>query len=384
MSQIFVTPRLFTPGPTPVPYATKASILHHDLYHRGKEFAQILEETRQWLAPIFGTPEPPLILTSSGTGAMEASITNFTDIGEEVLVVKGGKFGERWLKLAEAFGLTARVLDIPWGHKPKSEEILAVLVKFPAIKHIFIQAHESSTGTYYDLENLLPKIRQTFQGFIFIDAISSLLAHPMKMEEWQIDVVVAGSQKGFSIPPGLSFIAASPRAWNFTTERSAFYFDLKRERREQRQGQTAWTPATSLVEQLHFNLALLVQQGGVERILAHHAHVAQSVRHASQNLNLALFSQAPSNSLTALALPEHLPASRITGYLRQNFSMNFAAGQDHFKEKILRFAHLGFVDIFSIISGFSALEMALKAEGHEFEFGEGTKQLMCSLTSSMS
>ncbi len=373
---LFTTDRLFCPGPTPVPSQVSHAGTITSIYHRSEEFSEVFKACAERLRPLFGCQENPLILTSSGTGAMEAIVTNLTDVGDEVVIVKGGKFGERWLKLAEAYQLKVTLVEVQNGYAPKAVDIISAIKSQSKTKALFFQANETSTGAYYDVEGMARDIRREYQGFICVDAISSLGAHAMCMDKWGIDAVCAGSQKGFGMPPGLAFVALSDRAWANLSHRPRFYFDLAKERKGQKEGRSAWTPALSLIFSLNEALNT-IHKVGIEAMLAQHQLLAEATREAVKVLGLKLFAEtAPSNALTSITVPEHLNGSRLVKRLRQRFGMFFAGGQDELKGKIIRFAHLGFVSRFDVLDGLAALEFILHEEGYSFELGAGVKKAM--------
>jgi aspartate aminotransferase-like enzyme len=377
----FTTDRLFCPGPTPVPSAAIQAGTETSVYHRTEEFYKAFRSTTEMLAPFCGSKNLPVILTSSGTGAMEAAVQNLTAAGDEVVVVSGGKFGERWEKLAGAYQLRPEVVKIGWGTAPTADLILAALGRQKNPKAIFLQANETSTGVAYPVEVLARAIRAKFAGLIVVDCISSLGAHPMEMDAWGIDCVVAGSQKGFGIPPGLAFISLSDKAWGSLSERPRFYFDLARERKAQLEGQTAWTPATTLILSLKKSLELL-HETGLEQLALHHEQLAAATRAAASAMGLELFAKDyPSNSLTAVCVPPAIDGSKLVKRLKNRFGTIFAGGQDHLKGKIIRIAHLGFISRFDLLDGLAALEFALAEEGYQGDLGQGVKTAMQVLAS---
>lgn len=379
MSQrdLFTPDRLFCPGPTPVPRAAlDAAAEFAPIYHRSDEFYKVSLRCSELLRPVFGSSTSPLILTSSGTGAMEAAFVNLTAPGDQVLVVNGGKFGERWEKLAKAYQCPAEVITVEWGTAPTPEQIVTALAKHPATKAVFIQANETSTGAYYPVKEIAAAVRKTYDGLLIVDCISSLGAHAMKMDEWQIDAVVAGSQKGFGIPPGLAFISLRESAWKKLSQRPRFYFDLDRERKGQAEGRSAWTPAASLMFSLRATLEIMSQEG-IDAMVAHHELLARAARAAVAAMGLELFAKTcPSNALTAITVPRGVDGSKLVKRLRQRFGMFFAGGQDQMKGKIVRFAHLGFVSRFDLLDGIAALEFALREEGYQSDLGAGAKAAM--------
>ena len=376
---LFTPNRLFCPGPTPVPKEVIQASTETSIYHRSDEFYKVFRRCTERLAPIFGTRTSPIILTASGSGAMEAVLVSLTDVEDEVVVVNGGKFGERWEKLAKTYQCRTEVVSVPWGQAPTSDMILAAVRRQKNTRAIFLQANETSTGAYYNIEKLAGELRQHYKGLLCVDAISSLIAHPMQMDAWQIDAVVSGSQKGFGLPPGLAFAALSDRAWGQLSKRPRFYFDLEKERKGQADGRSAWTPAASLIFALDAALHIL-HEAGIDKVLKHHADLAKAARAATKAIGLELFAvTAPSNTLTAITVPAGVDGQRLLKRLRHRFGMFFAGGQDELKGKIVRFSHLGFVSRFDLLDGIAALEFALKEEGFHLDVGNGVKAAMQSL-----
>jgi len=308
---------------------------------------------------------------------MEAAMVNLTAPGDSILVVKGGKFGERWEKLGKAYACEVTTLTFENGAAAEPQKVLEA-ARNVRPKALFMQANETSTGVYNPVEEIARTLRSGgYDGLLIVDAISSLGAHEMRMDEWKIDAVVAGSQKGFGLPPGLSFIALGQRAWSMLSERPRFYFDLARERKGQEvEGRSAWTPAHSLV--LALDVALTeIERLGPGGFPAHHARLAEAARRAMAAVNLPLFPKThPSNALTTFTVPAGLDGGRLLKRIRGRFGMFFAGGQDELKGKIVRFAHLGFVSRFDLLDGLAALEFALHEEGHAFTLGAGVQAAM--------
>jgi aspartate aminotransferase-like enzyme len=374
--ELFTPDRLFCPGPTPVPKAVLEAGGATSIYHRSDEFYKVFRRAAELLKPLFGTSGLPLILTASGSGAMDAAMTNLTAEGDEVVVVRGGKFGERWEKLANAYKCKTEVVAVESGKAPTADAIMTAVRRQKATKAIFFQANETSTGAYFGVEALTRALRREFKGLIVVDCISSLGAHAMQMDAWEIDAVVAGSQKGFGMPPGLAFVALSDRAWRSLSSRPRFYFDLAREKKGQEEGRSAFTPAASLVFMLREALEEL-HKADVDKVLAHHALLAGACRAAVKAMELELFAgSAPSNALTAITVPPDVDGQKLVKRLRTRFGMFFAGGQDELKGKIVRFAHLGFVSRFDLIDGVAALEFALHEEGHPGTLGTGVSAAM--------
>jgi aspartate aminotransferase-like enzyme len=276
MSQLlspFLKARLLTPGPTPSPEWAKLAAASADIYHRSPAFVPYIKRCQMNLARYFGSKQHPIILTSSGTGAMEAAVLNFTDPEDEVLVLVAGKFGERWAQIADTFQCKVHSLKVEWGNTTDFEAILEQLKLKPGITKIFLQATETSTGVFHPIDQWLPKLRPLFTGLIIVDAISALLAHSIKMDEWGIDVCLAASQKGFGVAPGLAFVCVAEAAWNKMSKRGAYYFNLQKEREAQCQGTTSWTSATTLIKELDAVLEYLAEFQ-IEEITNHHRVLA--------------------------------------------------------------------------------------------------------------
>lgn len=376
----FVKNRLFCPGPTPVPLEIGMSALESNMYHRTDSFREVVLSCRRGLAPFFNTTEDPIILTSSGTGALESAVVNLTNEQDQVLVINGGKFGERWEKLASSYKCQLIPFKIEWGTSPDLKELEKLLSDNPNCKAVFFQANETSTGVAFPVEHIAATIRKVApQALIIVDAVSGLIAHKIDMNNWGLDCVVSGSQKGFGIPPGLSFISLSERAWNSLTARPKFYFDLKKERAGQKTGETSWTPATTLILSLKSALDKL-NVLGPDGCDLHHRKLALACRAAVEAIGLELFPRSHlSQALTAVKLPNSIDGSKLIKLCREKYGAIFAGGQDHLKGKILRISHLGFVDHLDLVSGIAALEMGLASLGFEFNLGAGTGAAMKTL-----
>lgn len=375
----FVKPRLFCPGPTPVPLEISTAALQTNVYHRTDAFRQIVLDCRKMLQPFFGSAEAPLILSSSGTGALEAAFVNLTEVGDKILVINGGKFGERWEKLGQAYQCRLITYSIPWGTAPELEVVKQHLRDNPDCKAVFFQANETSTGVAFPVKELAAAVRSVSNALIVVDAISSLVAQVIAMDDWSIDAVVSGSQKGFGIPPGLAFISLSKRAWTQLSKRPKFYFDLAKERTGQEKGETAWTPATTLILSLKPALEIL-SAVGPEGCDAYHARMAKACRNAAEAIGLPLLAQShPSQALTAVRLPDNLDGSALVKLCRERYGAIFAGGQDQLKGKIIRIAHLGLVDQLDLISAIAAFEMGLHNLGYSHALGSGVAAAMRTL-----
>jgi len=341
-------------------------------YHRTDEFYKIFANCGKALAKFIDAPTSPLILSSSGTGAMEAAITNLTKPGDSILTLNGGKFGQRWGEIGNVYECDVHELSFPWGQEPDTAKICETLQNNPRIKAIFLQANETSSGAAYPVEDIAKAVRSVRpEILIIVDAISAFGAEEVRMQDWDLDAVVMGSQKGPGIPPGLSFISLSARAWGSISKRPKFYFDLEKERHQQEKGMSAFTPAISLVVQLSLALKNM-QETGWQNILRHHQIAADAVRSAMQALGLKLLAaKRPSNALTAVILPDTVDGKALVKNLRELHQMTVAGGQGHMAGKLLRFAHLGAFDPGDIAAGLLALEQELIRQNHSITRGTG-------------
>jgi aspartate aminotransferase-like enzyme len=364
---------LLAPGPTPVPPEVLLSMAMPILHHRAPDFIPILDSAKKGLQWVCQTKNDVLILCSTGTGGMVASVNNFFNPGDKVITVNGGKFGERWTKICQAYGLKVEEIKVEWGYSVKPATIEEALKRDPEIKGVMVQATETSTGVAHDIEGL-GKVIKNFGNTIFIvDAISALVAHDIKTDDWGIDVLIGGSQKGLMLPPGLAFVGVSDKAWkmNETSKMPRFYFNLKKERENLAKNQTNFTSAVSLIIGLNESLKMLRAEG-LENIFARHARLAHATREAVKAIGCSIYSKEfPSNSVTAIEAPSGIDGQVIYKNLRVKYGITGAGGQDQAKGKIFRLAHLGYADTFDVITGIAAIEMVLKELGHPIKLGTG-------------
>lgn len=364
---------LLAPGPTPVPPEILLSMAMPIIHHRSPDFIPILDNAKKGLQWLFQTKNDVLILSSSGTGGMVGSVNNFFNPSDKVLVVNGGKFGERWTKIAQAYGLKVEEIVVEWGYSVKPDMVEAALKKDPKIKGVFVQATETSTGVNHDIQTI-GKIVKNYPDTIFIvDAISALVAHDIRTDEWNIDILIGGSQKGLMLPPGLAFVSVSEKAWkmNETSKMPRFYFDFRKERENLAKNQTNFTSAVTLIIGLNEAIKIL-QKEGLENIFKRHERLANATREAVKALGLSLYSkESPSNSVTAIEMPQGIDGQAVYKNLREKYGVTGAGGQDKAKGKIYRLAHLGYVDIFDVIIGIASLEMVLKGMGADIQLGKG-------------
>lgn len=302
-------------------------------------------------------------------------MVNLTEAGDKVLMIHAGRFGERWAEMAIAYGCEAVTLEVPWGQVPSPDDVLKKLNEHKGIKAVFFHGVETSTGVYFPVEHFAKLIRSKSDALIVVDAISSLICHEMKMDEWDIDCVVAASQKGFGTAPGLSFVSLSERAWQRLSKRPRFYFDLRVEKKEQAEGRTAWTPGTQLVMSLHSSLQALLAIGPAE-LYSFHKRLTEGVRAALQAMGLELYvSKDYAYSVTPFKIPPSVNTGELNRKLANQYNMIFAGGQNQLKGKVLRIAHVGFVDPFDILAAIAGLELALKSSGLDV-VGKGTSAFL--------
>ncbi len=363
--------KLFTPGPTPLPEEVRLIQARGIIHHRSKEFSDVLKEIREELRYVFQTKEEVLLFSSSGTGAMEAVVANIFSPGDKVLVIRGGKFGERWAEIAATFGVQVISIDVEWGHAVNPELIEKKLREDSGIKAVFTQLVETSTGVVYDIETIA-RVTKGKAVILIVDAVSGLGAEALCTDKWGVDVVVAGSQKALMIPPGLAFVALSGKAWKLTenSDLPKYYWDFKKAKKAQDKNQTVYTPAITLVCALRESLRLLKKEGW-DNVLGRHAKLAKATRQGVLALGLQIFSKAPSNVLTAVEIPSSVGVKRLRGLMRDRYGVEVAGGQAALAEKIIRIAHLGAMEVTDIIVVLSALEMSLSELGYPVEMGKG-------------
>jgi aspartate aminotransferase-like enzyme len=363
---------LLAPGPTPVPPRVALAMAQPLIHHRTPQFGSLVAEVQRGLKRLFQTEQDVLMLAASGTGAMESAITNLFSPGDELLVINGGKFGERWGKIAATYGLSATEIRVAWGTAARVEDVRAVLDRTPGIRGVCVQASETSTAVVHPIEELAALTRAR-DVLLIVDGITAVGVFDLPMDRWGVDVLITGSQKALMLPPGLAFIALSERAWERTATAGLprFYFDLARERAALAQDTSAWTPAIALVRGLREALAMIFEEG-LPEVFARHARLAAATRAAGRALGLQLVApESPSPALTGLYTPPDVDGGKLVGYLRDCMGVTVAGGQDQFKGKIVRIAHLGYMGMFDTLTAIAALEMALRRFGYSIPLGRG-------------
>jgi aspartate aminotransferase-like enzyme len=381
--------RLFTPGPTPLLPAAQFAMAAADIHHRTPEFRALYTRVLAQLKEFVGTKNDVIILSSGGTGAMEASVSNLTSPGDRVLVLTAGKFGERWASLVKSFGCHADVIEKPYGQTFALDEIKAALKL--ETRAVFVQATESSTGVRHDIEGIAKLLKsENSEALLIVDAITGLGTTHIDMDAWGIDVLIGGSQKAVMIPPGLSYLAISPRAWDRmeSTYNPRYYFDLRKERKNAAKGESAYTPSVALIAGLAAALDYIAGQAatadnpkgclaeGRKKLVDNAETCAAMTRAAATALGFKLFAPkgAEAAAATAIMAPEGTDSGTLVKGLKSQFAAIVTDGQGEMKGQLFRIAHLGFFDYMDTIAIIGALEQVIhktKTPLPNFEFGQG-------------
>ncbi len=358
--------RLFTPGPTPLLPAAQTAMASFTAHHRTADFRALFQQVLADMKEFVGTKNDVLVLACSGTGVMEASVSNLTSPGDKVLVLTAGKFGERWTGLAKAFGCNVDVLSVPYGETFSLEAIRPRVTS--DVRAVFVQATESSTGARHDVEAIAKIVRAHGDGtLLVVDAITGLGTTHLNVDSWGVDVIIGGSQKALMMPPGLAYCAVSERAWKRmeTTTSPRYYFDLRKERKSAAKGESAYTPATSLFAALGAALTFVRGMGSGNLVkgreeLVHNAEIcAEMTRAGAKALGLKLYASSPAAALTAICAPDGVDSSKIVKEFRESFDAVVANGQGEMKGKLFRIAHIGYYDYLDTIGILGALEHVL-------------------------
>ena len=367
--------RLMAPGPTPVPEDVMLEMAKPILHHRTAAVSQIVSEVQQKLKWLYQTQNDVVVLSSSGSGAMESCLCNVASQGDKILVVNGGKFGERFQKISKAFGLAVDEIQVEWGKAVGISEITEKL-KTNTYKAVCVQASETSTGTSHPIKDIADLVKNYDQTVLIVDAITALGVVNLPTDEWQIDMMVCGSQKALMLPPGLSTVSVSEKAWQFIEQSdiSKFYFDLKAERKALKKNTSAWTTPVTLL--IGLNRALdMMQKEGLQNMFVRHQKMATAIQNAAKAIGLELFSSSPSHSVTSICMPQDLSSNDLVKNMMSNFNMTIANGQDDYKGKIFRIGHLGYFDMLDMISVWCAIEKTLSDLGYKFELGKGVAEI---------
>ncbi len=365
--------RLFTPGPTPLLPAAQFAMAAADLHHRTPEFRALYTRVLAQLKDFVGTTNDVILLSASGTGAMEAAMTNLTCPGDRVLVLSAGKFGERWTALAKAFGCAVDVVSAPYGQTFSLDQVKAAIKLETRV--VFMQATETSTGVRHCTPAVAKLLKDLgHDALLVVDAITGLGTTHLDMDAWGVDVLIGGSQKAVMIPPGLAFLAISPNAWDRmeATYNPRYYFDLRKERKNARAGESAYTPSVSLIAGLDASLAWIAQQSatpenpagnlveGRRKLVDNAETIAAMTRAAVVALGMTLFApDAPSAAATAVIPPSGVDSGLIVKELKSRFGAIITNGQGEMKGHIFRIAHLGYFDYMDTIALIGALEQVV-------------------------
>jgi len=375
--------RLFTPGPTPLLPAAQTAMASFTAHHRTADFRTLFQRVLADMKEFIGTQNDVLVLACSGTGVMEASVSNLTSPGDKVLVLTAGNFGERWTGLAKAFGCNVDVLSAPYGETFSLTDIRARLT--PDVRAVLVQATESSTGARHDVQGIAKIVRANGSGddtLLVVDAITGLGTTHLNVDGWGVDVIIGGSQKALMIPPGLAYCAVSERAWRRmdTTSSPRFYFDLRKERKAAAKGESAYTPPTSLFAAMGAALEFIRGMGngnlakGRETLVDNAEMCAEMTRAGVQAVGLKLFATSPAAALTAIRSPEGVDSGKIIKEFRESFDAVVANGQGEMKGQLFRIAHIGYYDYLDTIGILGALEHVLaRCTGKAVEYGAAVR-----------
>ncbi|MFC1607446.1 pyridoxal-phosphate-dependent aminotransferase family protein, partial [Candidatus Latescibacterota bacterium] len=361
--------RLFTPGPVMVPEKVLLKMADPIFHHRTPKYEALFGEVNDKLRKLFMTKGDVFTLASSGTGAMETAVINLLSKGDKAIAVRGGKFGERWYEICEAYGVDVIAIDVEWGHAVKPKQIKKVLDDNPAVKAVFTTQSETSTGVLTDLKAIGAMMRD-YDACLVTDAVSGLGAHELRPDEWGVDVIVSGSQKTIMLPPGLGFIAVTGKAWNFIekSELPKYYWDLKKYKKSLDKNQNPFTPPVTLIVGLNESLSIILDEG-LENIWKRMALMAKAVSAGVEALGLSLFPTDPSNVLVTICIPDSVEGGALVKALKKN-GVFPAGGQAQLKGKIIRIGLIGNIDEYDIFSALSALEKSLAEVGYTVAAGE--------------
>lgn len=365
---------LLSPGPTPVPERARLRMSRRLIHHRGPEFKEVFHRVRRGLKWLFETDREVVSLTASGTGAFEAGMVNFTSRGETIVCIGGGKFGERWADVAETAGAEVVPVDVEWGRAIEPERLESVLESHPNVSMVTLTASETSTGVLHPVGEIADVVRQNSEALFAVDGITAVGVHRMAMDAIGIDVLVAGSQKAFGVPPGLGFVAASGRAWERYEEADSpgYYFDLGRERDRQVDDQTAFTAAIPQILALDEVLQMMREEGK-DGIVERHRRNARATRSAVEAMGLGVFGQPHSNAVTAVETPDAIEPTDVVSKMRKDHGAVIAGGQKHLGSRIVRLGHIGFFEYRDILHMVGALERTVGELGLAVEPGAGVE-----------
>jgi aspartate aminotransferase-like enzyme len=365
---------LMAPGPTPVPPNVLLSMAQPMLHHRTPEYEALFIEVRAGLKRLFQTAGDVIPFTSSGTGAMEAAVANTLSTGDTVVLLRAGKFAERWEEICQAYGIRAIPVSAPFGETVPAGRIAEALAKHPEAKAVLMQHSESSTGVLHDVKGIAAAVRPT-AAILIVDAVSSLGIADLQMDAWGVDLVVAGSQKGLMLPPGLSFCALSEKAWGHVKRSTLpkYYFDIAAEWKAVEKNEAHFTPAVSIVVGLR-EVMRMIEAEGLAGVFRRHERLARATRSGAEALGLELFAKtSPSPALTAVVAPPGVDSERILADYSTAHNITIAGGQGEMKGRVFRLGHMGYVGDFDVLTSLAALEQVLHGLGQPVDFGAAVR-----------
>ena len=375
--------RLMTPGPTPVPEETLLDLARPVFFHRTAEFRAILGEVVEDLKYVFQTKQPVIVLTSSGTAGMEAAVINTLSPGDKAILLLCGRWGERWRNICKVHGIEFIPVEVPYGQSNKPEQLETALKQHPDAKAVFTTFCETSTGARNDIKTFGQIVSKTPALFV-VDTISGLATMECRTDDWHIDINVTGSQKALMLPPGLAYVSVSAKAWSAIDKNKpvrSFYLDLKKYKAKLEEGSdTPYTPAHTLIRAQRTSLKKMRAEG-IENIWARHGRMAAAARAAATALGLKLFADQPADGLTVITVPSGIDGTAILTAMEKKHGFKLANGQDDYKGKIWRLAHMGYIDQFDVLGAISALELELSAAGYKMEIGAGVAAAQRALAS---
>jgi aspartate aminotransferase-like enzyme len=377
-------PRLLTPGPTPVPEDTLLELAKPVFYHRSAEFRAIFAEVSEDLKYVFQTKNMVLTLTSSGTGGMEAAVSNCCPPGSKAIALICGRWGERWKNLCKVLGVNLVPITVPNGQSVPPSALEKALAEHPDAVAVFATLSETSTGARNDLQ-AFGRIVANTPAVLIVDTISALGVIECRTDDWNIDVNVTGSQKALMLPPGLAFVSVSDKAWKKIEANKAaraFYFDLRRYRDKLLEGDTPFTPANTLIRAQRASLKRLRTEG-IENVWARHAKMAAAARAGVKAMGLELLPDQPADGLTVIKVPNGIDGTAVLTRMEKQYGVKLANGQDELKGKVWRLAHMGWIDQFDVLAGLSALELVLTEMGFKLSPGAGLAAAQKSLASGL-
>ncbi len=363
------------PGPTPIPKKVQLAMNHDIISHRSNEFVELYRETIELVKPVFGTKQDILLLPSGGTAALEAAAVNTVSAGENVVVITVGAFGDYFVSICEKYGFHVHKLEKEWGQACTAKELREFLQPLNDIKAVFVTYNETSTGILNPIAELAQVVREETDALCIVDGVSCLGGAPAEMDAWGIDILVTGSQKAMMLPPGLSLVSVSDRAWNIIEENNtpSYYLNLLSYRSWAEKGMTPNTPTVTLIYGLHEVCKLIEEEGGFEHTVARHELMKNMVRHAMNALNIELLTtdEHASTTITAIMAPKGIALSDFLSHLKQQYHLDFAGGLGHLQGEIFRFGHMGYCFPSDILQAVSLMEAALQDFEYDFEPGAG-------------